>query len=284
MISYFIFSLPYFLIFLLCCVYSSFQVVLKYFRYFLTSSNGRGHGVHSPFVYEFVKQVLNDNRQFHCFNSIERLRNELKSDKTEIEVPDFGAGSRLSAGRRRKVSSVAFSSLKPEKYAQLLFRLVHFYKPQTIVELGTSLGVSTAYLSCANPDAQIITMEGAPEIATIAKANFERLQLKNIEVVRGNFDETLPSVISQLSIINFAFIDGNHRKEPTLHYFDLLIAKANSSSILVFDDIHWSRDMEAAWEAIKCHPSITLTIDLFFIGIVFLRTEQIVAEHFTIRF
>jgi len=265
-------------------MYSSFQLALKYFRYLLTSSSARGHGVHSPFVYEFIKQVLNDDRQFHCFDSIERLRDELKCDQTEIDVPDFGAGSRLSAGKKRKISSVASSSLKPKKYAQLLFRLVHFYKPQTIVEIGTSLGVSTAYLSCAKLDAQIITMEGAPEIATIAKKNFEKLRLPNIEVVTGNFDETLESVISQLSTINFAFIDGNHRKEPTLHYFNLLMEKVNSSSILVFDDIHWSRDMEAAWEAIKCHPLITLTIDLFFIGIVFLRTEQKVAEHFTIRF
>ena len=265
-------------------MYSSFQLALKYFRYLLTSSNGRGHGVHSPFVYEFINQVLNDNRQFHCFNSIERLRDELRSDQTEINVPDFGAGSRLSAGKKRKVSSIAVSSLKPKKYAQLLFRLVHFYKPQTIVELGTSLGVSTAYLSCANPDAQIITMEGAPEIATIAKKNFEKLRLPNIEVITGNFDKTLESVIRPLSTVNFAFIDGNHRKEPTTHYFNMLMTKTNPSSILVFDDIHWSNEMEAAWEAIKCHPSITLTIDLFFIGIVFLRTEQKVAEHFTIRF
>ena len=170
-------------------MYSSLQLALKYCRYLLTASNGRGHGVHSPFVYEFIRQVLNDKRQFDCFNSIEYLRGQLKKDTTEIAVPDFGAGSRLQLSNTRKISSIAASSLKSKKYSQLLFRIVHFYKPQTILELGTSLGLTTSYLSCANPAAKVITLEGAPEIAKAAKNNFAELDLSNIEIVQGNFDE-----------------------------------------------------------------------------------------------
>jgi len=240
--------------------------------------------VHSPFVFEFIKQVLNDQRQFDCFKSIEYIREQLRVDSTEISVPDFGAGSRLHLDKRRKISSIAKSSLKPKKYSQLLFRIVHFYKPQIILELGTSLGITTAYLSCANPAARIITLEGAPEIAAVAKNNFSELDLAHIEIVEGNFDETLPSIISQLSTVNFAFVDGNHRREPTLHYFNQLLKVSDHSTIIVFDDIHWSAEMEAAWEKIKSHPSVTLSIDLFFIGIIFFRSEQKEKEHFTIRF
>lgn len=265
-------------------MYSSFQLALKYFKYRLTASNAKGHGVHSPFVYDFIKNVLNDKRQFDCFRYIESLRSELKNDNTEINVPDFGAGSRMQLNNKRKISAIARSSLKPKKYSQLLFRIVHYYKPATIIELGTSLGITTSYLSFANPSAKIITMEGAHEVATIAKNNFNQLYLSNIKIIEGNFDETLPPVINQLSNIDFAFIDGNHRKQPTLNYFQQLLNKTNESGIFIFDDIHWSEEMEEAWNEIKQHPSVTLTIDLFFIGIIFFRKEQKMKEHFSICF
>lgn len=265
-------------------MYSSAQLVLKYFKYWLTASNGKGHAIHSPFVYEFIIQVLNDKREFDCFRYIESLREELKNNQIEITVPDFGAGSRMQLNTKRKVSAIAKSSLKPKKYSQLLFRIVHYYKPCNILELGTSLGITTSYLSFANPSAQIVTMEGAPAIASIAKNNFKQLQLSNIKIIEGNFDDTFSSVIRQLPAINFAFIDGNHRKQPTLYYFNKLISLISPSTIFIFDDIHWSKEMEDAWSEIKQHPSVKLTIDLFFIGIVFFRTEQKSKQHFTIRF
>jgi predicted O-methyltransferase YrrM len=265
-------------------MYSSSKLAIKYFRYWLAASNGKGHGVHSPFVFEFITNILNDKREFDCFRFVEALREELKADNTEMNVPDFGAGSRMQLNNKRKISAIAKSSLKPKKYSQLIFRIVHYYKPKTIVELGTSLGITTSYLSFANPSAKIITMEGAPEIAAKAKQNFQQLLLSNIKIVEGNFDEKLSSVIGQLSSVNFAFIDGNHRKQPTLNYFNQLLNKATDSSIFIFDDIHWSAEMEDAWNEIKQHSSVTLTIDLFFIGIVFFRDEQKIREHFTIRF
>jgi predicted O-methyltransferase YrrM len=265
-------------------MYSSFQLAKKYIKYWFSSSNGKGHGVHSPFVYEFITQVLNDKRQFDCFRYIESVREELKNNNNEISVPDFGAGSRMQLNNKRKISAIAKSSLKPKKYSQLIFRIIHHYKPTNILELGTSLGITTSYLAFANPSAKIITMEGAPEVANVAKNNFKQLLLQNIKITEGNFDNILPPVISQLPTIDFAFIDGNHRKEPTLNYFYQLLSKSTQSTIFIFDDIHWSKEMEEAWNEIKQHSSITLTIDLFFIGIVFFRKEQKTNEHFTIRF
>ena len=265
-------------------MYSSSQLTLKYLLYWLTASNTKGHATHSPFVYEFITQVLNDNREFDCFRYIESVREELKNNNAAINVPDFGAGSRIQLTHKRKISVVAKSSLKPKKYSRLLFRIVHYYKPLSILELGTSFGVTTSYFSFANPSAKIITMEGAPEIASIAKENFNQLNLSNIKIIKGNFDETFSSVIGQLSTINLAFIDGNHRRQPMLDYFHQLINKSTSSTIIIFDDIHWSKEMEEAWNEIKQHQSVTLTIDLFFIGIVFFRKEQKTKEDFIIRF
>jgi len=271
-------------------MYSSFQLAIKYFRYWLTASNRKGHGVHSPFVFEFITEVLNDNRGYYCYSTIEKLRQQLKNDKTEIVLDDFGAGSRIHSAHKRRVCDIAKTSLKSKKFARLFFRIINFYfsgsleKDANILELGTSLGTTKAYLASANRNYKVLTMEGAKAVAEIAKKNFQRLELSNIELIEGNFDSVLIQILNQLPTIDFAFIDGNHRKEPTISYFKEIVAKTSEHSILVFDDIHWSREMEEAWEYIKHHTSVTLSIDLFFIGIVFFRKEQRVKQHFTIRF
>lgn len=265
-------------------MYSPFQLGLKYLRYWVTAGNGKGHGIHSPFVFEFITNVLNDDGVYYCYASIESLRAHLKADDTVLELEDFGAGSRVHASYKRKVADIAGSSIKSKKFAQLLFRMVNFYQPKNILELGTSLGITTCYLASANTAIPVITMEGAGAVANVAKKNFEQLGVENIQLIEGNFDVTLNEVLQQSSKIDFAFIDGNHRKEPTIQYFEQLLAHINEYSILIFDDVHWSKEMETAWEFIKAHEAVTLSVDLFFIGIVFFRIEQKVKQHFTIKF
>jgi len=265
-------------------MYNHFQLAKKYLNYRFTSSNGKGHGVHSPFVFDLITKVLRDKKEYECYGKIEAIRNELINNFQIIHVDDLGAGSVVKKLNEREVKDIARSSLKPKKYAQLLFRIVNYYKPTTIIELGTSLGITASYLASGNEDAKVYTCEGSTTIAAIAQNNFSNLNLKNIELIQGNFDKTLPPLLSKLDKIDFAFIDGNHRKEPTLNYFYQLIGHSNPSSILIFDDIHWSAEMESAWQEIKQHPSITVTIDLFFIGIVFMNTDFKVKQHFSIRY
>ncbi|HVX49454.1 MAG TPA: class I SAM-dependent methyltransferase [Chitinophagaceae bacterium] len=265
-------------------MYSKFQLAKKYFQYYLSASNGRGHGVHSPFVFEFITKVLNDDREYYCYNSIETLRKRLKQDDTLLTIEDFGAGSRVNSSTQRTVSSIAKAALKPKKFSRLFFRLVNYYQPASVIELGTSLGITSAYMASANPSAKVVTMEGAKEVAAVARRNFASLGLENIAIAEGNFDETLPAVLQPFAGIDFAFVDGNHRKRPTLEYFEQLLSKSHENTILIFDDIHWSAEMEEAWHVIQQHERVTLTIDLFFIGIVFLRIEQKVKQHFAVRF
>jgi len=265
-------------------MYSRSQLFFKYLQYYFTSSNGKGHGTHSPFVFEFITKVLNDKTVYSEYERVERLRNQLLNDNSILNVEDFGAGSSVSKTNQRTVSSIARNAAKSKKLGQLLFRMVKFYQPSTILELGTSLGITSSYLALANQDARMITMEGSKEIAEAARKNFRNLEIRNLEIVEGNFDDKLSSAITQLSSIDFVFIDGNHRKEPTERYFKELLAKMNKDSILVFDDIHWSNEMEAAWEAIKNNAAVTCSIDLFFIGIVFFRKEFKEKQDFAIRF
>ena len=265
-------------------MFNRLQLLKKYLNYYLTASNGKGHGIHSPFVFNFIKNVLNDKTTYPCYHIIEQKRKALLIDKTIIDVEDFGAGSAVIKNNKRVVGAIAKSSLKPKKYAQLLYRMVNYYKPETIIELGASFGVSTAYMASGNENAEIFTCEGSISIAAIARQNFEKLKLKNIQLVEGDFAKTLSPLLSNLHTINFAFVDGNHRREPTFNYFQQLLNHSTPSTILIFDDIHWSTEMEEAWAVIQQNPAVTLSIDLFFIGIVFFSTDINHKQHFTIRF
>jgi predicted O-methyltransferase YrrM len=265
-------------------VFTSYQLAKKYLHYYRTASNSKGHGMHSPFVFDFILNVLNNKSGYTYPASIENLRKKLLHDKEVLDVEDLGAGSRKKSSHQKSVSQLARTALKPQKYAQLLYRLARHYNAQTIIELGTSLGITTAYLALASPSSQIITIEGSKAIAEKAQDNFQKLGITNIQSLQGNFDDLLPSVLPQLPSIDLAYIDGNHRYEPTINYFLQLLSQSHNNTILIFDDIHWSEEMEQAWEEIKQHPSVQYTIDIFFLGFVFFRREFKVRQDFKIRF
>lgn len=265
-------------------MYTSFQLAKKYLAYYQKASNGKGHGMHSPFVFDFILYVLNNKKNYKPPVEIEKLRKDLLSNKQPLQVEDLGAGSRVHSSKQTTIKQLVTTAVKPPKYGQLLYRMVRHYTPQTIIELGTSLGITTAYMATANPSGIIKTIEGSKEIYGQAKQNFQQLNLQNIQSIQGNFDEILPSTLQAFNKIDLGYIDGNHRLEPTLRYFHQFLQKAHNDTILVFDDIHWSREMEQAWKEIQQHPSVRCTIDLFFLGFVFFRTEFKEKQEFTIRF
>lgn len=265
-------------------MFSISKLAIKYLRYYAGASNGRGHGIHSPFVFEFITKVLNDKQPYPAYPTIEQLRQTLSKDSRVLEIRDHGAGSVDGNHIERTVGSIARRAAKPKKYGQLLYRIAKYYAPAQTIELGTSLGITTAYLSMANEKGTVTTIEGDRSIAAVAYNNFLKLGLKNIELVNEPFDECLGNILRKRDKIDFAFIDGNHRFEATQEYFLLLLSHMGKESVIVFDDIHWSKEMERAWEVIKTHPDVLLTVDLFFIGLVFFRDSFEVKQHFLIRF
>ncbi|HET6994548.1 MAG TPA: SAM-dependent methyltransferase, partial [Chitinophagaceae bacterium] len=191
-------------------MYGRLQLASKYLQYYFKASNGKGHGVHSPFVFEFITKVLKDRRVYPDYTEVETLRQKLSNDPTILNVDDFGAGSTKSKTSQRTIASITKNAAKSKKFGQLLYRIAKFYQPQTILELGTSLGITSSYLARARPGAKLITLEGAKEVLAVARNNFDHLQLRNIETVEGNFDDTLqPAIRSLQSSIDLAFIDGN---------------------------------------------------------------------------
>lgn len=265
-------------------MYSRPRLALKFLEYYIHASNGKGHGMHSPFVFNLITRVMNDPAGYPAYATVENLRRRLRHDQSLLDVEDLGAGSVTGHSTKRTVASIARHAAKPRKWGQLLYRMVRHYRPAHMLELGTSLGISSSYLALGNPDARLITLEGAKAVAAMAKRNFQSLQLDNISIIEGNFDVTLPKALMELPSPDFCFIDGNHRQEPTERYFNQILPSLNNDSILIFDDIHWSPGMEAAWQTICQHEQVRCTIDLFFIGIVLFRKEFREKQHFSIRF
>lgn len=259
---------------------NALRLASKYMQYLLFSKTA--HGIHSPFVYELVTKVIRNKNNFYAFDEIERLRKNLLLSRKMITVNDFGTGK----SGNKTIAEIAERSLTGKKYGQLLFRLAHHLKPSFILELGTSLGIGTAYLASANSKARVITIEGSQAIAEEAKKVFDLLNLKNIEIAVGDFDTLLAVVLSGIPHPvpgMLVYIDGNHRQDAVLKYFEQCLEHAGNASVFVLDDIRWSAGMENVWKETIKHPKVTVSIDLFFTGIVFFRKEQ-AKEHFVIKY
>ncbi len=252
--------------------------IKQHIKFLINSTNQ--HGVHSPFVFDLVTNCFYDSTKYPEYQNIKDFKNRLKKVNHKISVTDFGAGSTKLKSSERKISDIVKHVSISNKNSKLLFRICKYFQFKNILELGTSLGFATQAMSLGFPNSEIISIEGCPEITKYASNQFQLQQLENIEVINGKFSEIIPK--SKHATYNLVFFDGNHTKEATLSYFNMLLPKANNNSLFIFDDIYWSRGMTEAWEIIKKHPKVTVTIDTFQWGLVFFRKEQ-AKEHFKIR-
>jgi predicted O-methyltransferase YrrM len=256
--------------------------IISYVKYLLQAKGP--HGTHSPFIFSFINEVLKDKRQFYAFEEIENLRSELLQNNTTIEIEDFGAGSLHNKNNTRRISEIAKNAGRSKKHGELLFRIANYFELNNVLELGTSLGLGTSYLAKAREKSQIITIEGCPAIREQAVKNFEQIGLTNINAYLGNFDDILQNVLSSHPKFDLIFIDGNHRKIPTLKYFEILKQSIHQNSLIIFDDIHWSAEMTEAWNKIKKDHKVKVSIDLFQFGLVFFMKEVKEKQDFILRY
>lgn len=264
-------------------------IIKSYLKFLFHSKNE--HGVHSPFVFDLVTKCFYDATKHQEYENLKSHRKSLLENKNTIEVTDFGAGSRVFKSNTREISKIAQTAGITPKNAELLFRIVRYFQPKSVLEIGTSLGLATSALSLGNKNAKIITLEGCPNTLATAKKMFQVSSFKfpnnTVEFVNTEFNlffkNFKPKTLnSKPQIFDLVYFDGNHSKKATLDYFEALLPTISNDSVWIFDDIHWSADMEEAWEIIKNHPKVSVTIDTFQWGIVFFRIEQ-EKEHFIIN-
>lgn len=256
-----------------------------YVQYFLHLLRARSrYHVHSPWVYELIVQALRHPAFDPSCIPIEQLRRQLLHDRRTIRIQDYGAGSHIHKRDIRSIQSLARHAAKPPVLARILFQLCRMLQPAMVIELGTSLGITTAYLAKAAPQAHVITVEGSESIAQEATKNFQQLRLQHIQLMPSTFEEAIPAILSQLQHPFLLFVDGDHRYDTTLQYVQAFLPYLHHDSCIVVDDIHWSRGMEKAWETLLSDQRVNLSIDLFFLGMLFNRNGRFQPEHFRLRY
>ncbi len=241
--------------------------------------------VHSPFVFDLVEKVLKDKTEFPEFRKIENYKKNISRSKTIIETVDFGSRSanRHYTTSMEKVGNIVKRRSQQKKQARLLYRLSSYFQPKNILEFGTAAGISTAYIKAPVPESKMITMEGCASLADVALSNLKRLKINNTEISIGDFDVTLPTVLQKFDRLDFVFFDGNHRREPTLDYFNRCMELTHEDTVFIFDDIHWSAGMEDAWNTIKKDKRVSISMDIFWFGIIFFR-KGVTKQDFIIRY
>lgn len=256
------------------------RVVYRAFKFiaYLLQAKSKYY-LHSPFVYQFYLHVLEGKADEHT-EQIAIFRKSLRANTSCVQVNDFGTGS--SAVKR--VSDIEKSICIRHRYGLLLYRLAKHFQPGYILEIGSSIGISSSYLASAVPAATVFSLEGSTALVQIAEENYRNLQMDNVHLVEGDFTDTLPDILPQLPSLDLVFFDGNHTLQATLNYFNQCLKFSDEQSIFVFDDIYWSSEMTEAWELIRQHPSVTLSIDVYQFGICFFRKDKLAKEHFVLLY
>lgn len=259
-----------------------FSATIKYLRYIVLSHHKNGHGIHSPFIFDVVARIFRNRIDPEIVFKIERLRRNMLADKRTIVVKDLGF-NRSDKSDTRRIADIAKRSPVNRKYGRLLYNMAAEFGKPLIIELGTSFGISAMYMGAANKETEIYTIEGSSEIAGIARQNFIDGGFDNIRLSEGAFDDILPELIKSVKSPGLVFIDGNHRKEPVIKYFNMLADISDSKTVIIVDDINYSQEMSEAWCKLKSHKKVTVSIDIFRMGILFFR-EGINANNYVIRY
>ncbi|NUO02721.1 MAG: class I SAM-dependent methyltransferase [Saprospiraceae bacterium] len=257
-----------------------FPFFFRYLKFYFRAHTK--YDVHSPFVADFLEHTFGDDRWFYVFSTAETLRKRLLQDRTELTITDLGAGSAVfDSNHRRLCDLVRHTAVSPE-LGRLLFRIADWHKPATLLELGASVGISAIYQASAALDGKMIAIEGDPVLAQLARQHLKEAGLKQVAVLEGDFQSTLPGALLQLGKLDYLYVDGDHRADHTIAYFHQCADHAHSGSLFVFGDIHWSADMERAWDTIRRDSRVTISIDLYHLGLLFFRKENKEPQHFTL--
>jgi len=250
-----------------------FWRLAQFIRHLFYWRHRQGHGIHSPYLFSFVHQALFNHMGLELPEALVREHRNLKRDRSPIQHSSPGPGSKTRTFGRYNAGSFIRQASVNEKYGALLFRIVSWFRPEMILELGTGLGLSAAYLSSAASQTPLHSMEGSAERVAFAQHLLKGLGADQVHLHLGDMDELLPEILSALPQRFLVFLDGNHRYEPTLRYCRSILERAEEEAILILDDIYWSKDMYRAWTEIRTWPEVRASIDLFRMGILIFRQD-----------
>ncbi len=257
-------------------------LAFAYFKYKKKARYRKGHGIHPPFAFDLVRNSFYEKNRYYFFDTIDKQRKEFFQCRDKIDVVDYGAGSKHFNSNKRRVSQVVEYNSTSCIQGELIARIVVRFKPKNIIELGTSLGLGTMYLALPDSRSKVYTIEGSESLVQYAKSSFQKNKINNIEVVTGIFMEVLPGVLDKLGKVDMVYFDGHHTYEATKNYFEMCLPYASEESVFIFDDIHWSSDMDQIWNEIVQKPQVSVSFDLFHFGIAILN-KKVEKQHYIVN-
>ncbi len=259
------------------------KLLIRYFLYRIRRKGLKGHGIHSPFVYELNQRVLNSKKKYPEYLLIKNFRNKLANNSQRINVNDPGAGSVVFSSGNRKVKDILNCAGSSPRMGKLLFRLARNANPETIVEIGTSLGFGAFCLAAGAPGSLVYSIDACASQIKIASDGLSKAGIGNVVLIEGSFRDELPRLLNRLTKIDLVYFDGDHRKDALLWQFNQCRKKAHPGTVFIVDDINWSDGMNAAWMDICQDPEVSLSVDMFYFGLIFFR-KGMAKQHFNLGF
>lgn len=253
------------------------NIVLEYIKYRL-NAKGR-HGIHSPFVFDFVDKCMQNEFSANDKKTLNSVIKSLKNNTTIIEIEDFGAGSK-KLGNQRSIQKIAKTSSSQGKFGKLFYQIAKHYQPKNMLEFGTSLGIGSLHFALGNPTMHIQTIEACKNTFNIANQTFKSTHLNNIFAKNETFDHYLAN--NPKETFDLIFIDGHHDGNALLDYCERLKPNYHNETMLIIDDIRWSNSMFNAWQKLATSDDFHVSMDLFRMGILLPRKNQM-KEHFVIK-
>ena len=226
--------------------------------------------IHSPFVFNLLTNVINRRIEPSEFQKLNSIRSELINNNDKIEIEAVGTSSVTT---KAFVSSIAKRYSVSSKYGRLLYNLVNHFQPSTILETGTGLGLSAANMALGNSHATVHTIDAISSLSNVAKQTLNNHNIHNVVFHNGQLDEVLEKICKDIQPIDAAYLDANHTYDATLRYFNILQPYLTTKAFVVIDDIHWSKDMNRAWKKLCQHESVTLSLDFYRMGVLFLNPD-----------
>ncbi len=256
--------------------------IKAFLKYKKVAKYKKGHRIHPPFAFDLVRHIFYDKHPYYHFEEIDQIRQELLNSNDKVIVKDLGSGSKKFADNSRKIKDLIKYNSTPKSQGELISRLIEEFKSKKIIELGTSLGIGTLYLAMQNSSSQVYTIEGCPNISVIARETFKKAGLTNVKQLVGSFESQLPEALNDLSEVDMVYFDGHHDYNATLKYFEMCLNKASKSALFIFDDIHWSKGMDEAWNKIVQNKRVSISFDLFRFGIAIID-KNVLKQHYIVK-
>ncbi len=239
---------------------------IRLYIYYLIKGKSRYY-IHSPFVYDFCRFVLLKKTTSKNKQTIDEIKSYYHNHNLPLELEELGAGKKTTYVI--STSDYLTRTAVTDKYGSLLQHIIEYYKIECVIETGTALGISAAWMAQANTSPQIHTIDGNRDLCTAAEKMFSNFNLNKVHTYHGTIIQTLPKLYSLIGDKTMIYLDAHHTGEASIEYFNMLKPFLRKDSVLVLDDINYSKDMHQAWKEIISDSSVTLSINLFRMGVIF---------------